>query len=419
MNRVWKFFTSLRLTVVCLAFGIILIWIGTVAQADEGLYQAQARYFKQWLVWGVTLWGHRIPVLLPGGYLLGVALITNLVAAHIKRFQWGWKKVGIHLTHAGVVIMLVGQLFTDQFSHETRMRFAEGETRNYSESGFDYELAFVSDLDPKNEQVVAIPAKLLAGGGELKNDKLPFTVRVKSFWPNSEPAFRAPMAANAPPLADKGVAQHFDFKPMPETHKMDDKNVPTAVVELVGPQGSLGTWVTPGWSGDADMVASIRRSFEQQAGRDMGGKIAGQLTEPQTVEAEGRKYTFSLRPARVYRPFAVTLLTTKNEYYAGSDIPKNFQSRVRIENPESRENREVDIFMNNPLRYAGLTFYQYQMGRDELNVNRGTSTLQVVRNPSWLAPYLGCIVVGIGMAYQFLFHLVGFIRKRTANPLPA
>ena len=48
MKRLWKFLTSLRLTVVLLALGIVLVWVGTVAQADEGLYQAQARYFKHY-----------------------------------------------------------------------------------------------------------------------------------------------------------------------------------------------------------------------------------------------------------------------------------------------------------------------------------------------------------------------------------
>lgn len=419
MNSLWKFFTSLRLTVVCLAFGIILVWIGTVAQADEGLYQAQARYFKQWLVWGVTLWGHRIPVLLPGGYLLGVVLVVNLVAAHIKRFHWAWRKLGIHLTHAGIVLMLVGQLFTDQFSNESRMRFAEGESRDYSESGFHYELAFIRDLDAKTEEVVAIPDQFLAQGGEVRHEKLPFTIRVKSYWKNSEPAFRAPMAANAPALTEKGVGRNFDFKETKETKKMDDKNVPTAIIELVGPQGVLGTWAASGWSGDADMASVVRMSFERQAGREMATRIGTQLTEPQTVEVDGKKYTFSLRPVRTYQPFKFTLLKTTNDYYPGTDIPKNFQSRVRIDNPTSKESREADIYMNNPLRYSGLTFYQYQMGRDEMVAGRGTSTLQIVRNPSWLAPYIGCIVVGLGMAYQFLFHLVGFIRKRTANPLPA
>ncbi|HEY0456064.1 MAG TPA: ResB protein required for cytochrome C biosynthesis, partial [Verrucomicrobiae bacterium] len=60
-------------------------------------------------------------------------------------------------------------------------------------------------------------------------------------------------------------------------------------------------------------------------------------------------------------------------------------------------------------------FYQYQMGRDELDSNRGSSTLQVVRNPGWLTPYAGCMMVGGGMVIQFLMHLIGFITKRRAK----
>jgi hypothetical protein len=105
-------------------------------------------------------------------------------------------------------------------------------------------------------------------------------------------------------------------------------------------------------------------------------------------------------------------LTTKHELYPGTKIPKNFQSRVRIENERTGENREVDISMNDPLRYQGLTFYQYQMGLAELSANARSSTLQVVRNPSWLAPYFGCILVGAGLVIQFMYHLTGFIRRR-------
>ncbi len=426
MKHVWKFLTSLRLTVACLAFGIVLVWVGTVAQADEGLYIAQERYFKQWWIVGVTLWGKSLPVVLPGGYLIGVVLLVNLVAAHIKRFQWGWKKVGVHLTHAGIVVMLLGQLITDKKQVESRMRFTEGETRNYSESGLDYELAVVREVDEKNEEVVAIPGSLLTKGGEIRHEKLPFTIRVKEYWENSEPSFRAPVTANATPITNKGVGQRFDFKASTITKKMDDKNVPTAVLEFAGPEGSLGTWYAPGWAGDAAMVVALRRSFQAEVGRERALEIAGQLTAPQVLEAGGKKYTFSLRPVRIYKPFSVTLLETKHEVYPGTvsagnpqGIPTNVQSRVRLENPAANEKRAVDIFMNNPLRYGGLTFFQYPLDQNELAANRGVSTLQVVRNPSWLAPYIGCIIVGLGMTWQFMYHLVGFVRKRTAQPLPA
>jgi len=38
--------------------------------------------------------------------------------------------------------------------------------------------------------------------------------------------------------------------------------------------------------------------------------------------------------------------------------------------------------------------------------------LQVVRNPSWLTPYAGCIMVAAGLVTQFMIHLVGFVSRR-------
>jgi hypothetical protein len=63
--------------------------------------------------------------------------------------------------------------------------------------------------------------------------------------------------------------------------------------------------------------------------------------------------------------------------------------------------------MNNPLRYAGETFYQASFDRDD----QGT-VLQVVHNPSWLTPYFSCVLVAAGLLVQFLTHLLGFVRKR-------
>lgn len=414
-DRVWRFLTSLRLTVVLLAFSVLLVFVGTVAQADEGLYNAQERYFKHWIVWGINLFGNKLPIPLPGGYLLGMLLLANLLASYIQRFEWTWRKLGIHLTHAGVILLLVGQLTTDLFSRETQMRFVEGQTLSYSEGALNFELAFTTQADAATDEIVTIPAYLLARGGELRHGNLPFMVRVKSFWPNSNMAFRAPMQQNAPPLAPNGLGRNFDFEQARETRKLEERNIPTAVIELVTPKESLGAWIATGWAGDGTLVNGVRADYARQAGQETAEHIVNRLVEPQTVNVNGKAWSFVMRPVRVYNPFSITLLQTTHKVYPGTDIPKDFRSRVRIENPRTGENREVEIFMNSPLRYGGQTFYQYQMGRDELDANRGTSTLQVVRNPSWLAPYAGCIVVGVGLCVQFMIHLVGFVsRKKTA-----
>jgi hypothetical protein len=391
------------------------VFLGTLAQVDEGLYNAQARYFRQWIIFGLDLFGRKIPLILPGGYLIGTMLLLNLVAAHIYRFQLSTKKIGIQLTHLGVILLLVGQLVTDMKSRETQIRFVEGETKSYSESPRNYELIFTSDDGANGEQVVAIPDKLLTRGGEMKIDDLPFTIRVKSFWKNSEPTFRAPMMQNAPPLTTNGVAANFDFRPAAETKTTDDKNVPTALIEIIGANGSLGDWIVSDWTTDDEMIRALEQGYAQQMGADMTTKIVARLVEPQSIFADGKKFTFALRPARVYHPFSLTLLKATHSIYPGTDIPKDFRSRVRLQNPQTGENREVEIYMNAPLRYAGLTFYQYQMTAGEAAQQAGvlpSSVLQVVRNPAWLTPYLGCALVAAGLVTQFMFHLVGFISKR-------
>jgi len=409
MKKIVDFFTSLKLTVVLLAFAIVLVFVGTLAQADEGLYGAQAHYFKQWVVIGAHLFGHKVPLILPGGYLLGVLLLVNLIAAHIYRFELSRKKLGIQLAHAGVIVLLVGQLSTDMLAREMQMHFTEGETRSYSESATDYELIFIAD-----GLVTAIPEKLLKPGDALKIENLPFTIRVKEHWRNSNLNFRAPMLQNGPPLTTNGVAQNFDFKPAEDVKTTDEKNVPTVVLEFLTPAGSLGSWVVSDWSGDPALVESVRNGYMQMGG-DLAQQIAGQLTAPQTIVVDGKTFTFTMRPARVRHSFALTLLKATHTTYPGTDIPKDFRSRVRIDNPQTGEKREVEISMNHPLRYGGYTYYQYQMdaGQSAQMAGRApTSVLSVVRNPSWLTPYVGCAMVGAGLLIQFLYHLAGFVTKR-------
>jgi hypothetical protein len=384
IDRLWKFFTSLRLTVVCLGFGIVLVFLGTIAQVNEGLWQAQARWFKSFFIWwGPAGAGWQIPVL-PGGYLVGIVLVLNLLAAHIKRFQFTKKQFGINLTHLGIILLLVGQLVTDLMSQESTVSLREGETRNFVESHRENELVFLTDVDAGQDTVVSIPEEIVAKKGEITHPKLPFTVRVKDYALNGSLRQRAPMVDSGPPPATQGVGPKVTALPQPEVKTTDERNLPYAVVEIVNAGASLGTW------------------------------LVSPFLDQQEFKIGDKTWRVALRFEREYTPFSVKLLKTTHEVYRGTEIPKNFQSRVRIENPRTSENREVDIYMNNPLRYEGLTFYQYQMGRDE-RAAVGTSTLQVVRNPSWLTPYFGCAIVALGLIYQFLFHLVRFITKRRAT----
>lgn len=387
--------SSLRLTVILLALGIVVTFFGTLAQTEDGLYVAQQRYFRSWFsVWSPHDPGWKwVRIPLPGGYLLGVLLLANLIAAHTTRFKPTWRKSGIFLTHLGVILLLLGQLATDMFSRESRMTFAEGEARNYSEDFQKTELVFLgATTNGAMDLVVAIPDGRLVPGAEIRHPELPFVVKVREFAENSRVRDRAPMVdTNTPPPATQGTGARVVFQPAPPTRKMDERNLPAVVVELADTQGTaLGTWL-----------------------------FALVLDEQPIANASAGGWRAVLRPTRYYQPFSLGLLKTTHEVYPGTRTAsdprgraRNFASRVTIDRPSTGERREVEISMNEPLRYDGLTFYQHQMTRDERDGSgRGISGLQVVRNPSWLAPYFGTLFVLVGLIVQFGIHLVEFLRR--------
>jgi len=380
LKSFFQFFTSLRLTVVCLGLATLLVFVGTIAQVEQGLYQAQDRYFRSFFVYwspGGADWG--IPVF-PGGYLLGGILTLNLISNYIRRYKFNWANIGLLTVHLGLVMLLVGQLFTDLLSTESAMNLQLEETKNYSEDFFASELVVADTTDPDTARVVSIPTTLLSTTSSVPLPQKPFELQVRKFWPNAELLEKAATGAVASG-ATEGVGKSLLVQSRPPTVKMEERNVPAAAVTLSDAGESLGTWLVSG------------------------------LLRPQTFTHEGRSYEIAMRPKRHYTPYSLTLLDLRHDVYPGTDIPKNFSSRVRIENPESGERREVLIYMNSPLRYQGLTYYQYQMAA------RGpvkSSTLQVVRNPGWLTPYLACILVGVGLTWQFMAHLIGFLKQRSA-----
>src|SRR5256886_13344045 len=134
LRKIVDLVTSLKLTIVCLAAGMALIFAGTIAQVHLGIHEAQQRYFQSMFVWRPPDGrGFHVPIF-PGGHLIGAVLLINLIAAHVKRFRWTWRKLGIHLTHAGLIIMLAAGLFTDLVAVESHMRLANGATKHNSQA---------------------------------------------------------------------------------------------------------------------------------------------------------------------------------------------------------------------------------------------------------------------------------------------
>lgn len=380
LDRLIRLFTSLKLTVVCLVLAMLLVFFGTLAQVEMGLYKAQNEFFRSFFVyWGPKGADWKVPVF-PGGYLIGWVMLVNLFVAHLRYYKSGWKHLGIVFIHLGMVLLLLGQFATDMLSVESTLHLREGETKNYTVADRRTELAVVDVSDDKQEKVVAIPQRVLEQQGEVAHPELPFKLRVQKFMANSAVANRR---ANAPEPAasDQGFGAQLVVQELPHVTEMNRRDVPSALVEVMSPTGSLGTWL-----------------------------VSEFINQPQGFALEGRRYELSLRQRREYKPYSLTLLEFRHDKYPGTEIPKNFSSRVRLKHAQTGEEREVLIYMNNPLRYGGATYYQASFDTD----NQGT-VLQVVRNPGWLTPYIACVLVSAGLLWQFLMHLFKFLgRRRTA-----
>jgi hypothetical protein len=302
-----------------------------------------------------------------------------LIAAHLKRFRWTWRKLGIHLTHAGLIIMLAGGLFTDLFAVESHMQLARGDARNYSEDMRQTELAVIDTSSDDLDQVTAIPDTVLRHNRVIDHSSLPFRIAVRNFYPNSRLKMLSQAGEGARPIANQGPGAMIAVEPVAQATAQDERDVPTAAIEILPRDGgSLGTWL-----------------------------VSDALGAPQTFTSGGRTWMITLRPVRHYKPFSVTLQKFTHEKYAGTEIPKDFSSKVTLIDPERSVNRDVLIYMNHPLRYRGETFYQAGFQKDD-----SATILQVVHNPSFIAPYVACVIVAAGLLVQFGFHLVGFSRKR-------
>src|ERR1041384_5671910 len=187
---------SLRLTVILLAMSMLLVYAGTWAQIDAGIWEVQKKYFHSWFTWinfatflprpqspGDFHMPGGFPFL--GGYTLGALLLTNLLAAHSVRFKFSAKRIGVILIHFGLVLLLLGEFFTSLFAVESQMTIMPGEGISWSQDIRHTELAVVDKSPSDYDQVVVIPEGMLKKDAVINDPALPFTVRIDAYYANS------------------------------------------------------------------------------------------------------------------------------------------------------------------------------------------------------------------------------------------
>lgn len=439
LKTILKPFASLTLTVILLAFSMVLIYAGTCAQVHMDIWRVQHEYFHNMIAWvGLEYFipnfgGHaprnwpQIPI--PGGYLLGPLLLINLLAAHAVRFKFSikdlwlipqmavigyalytWqmtggatpmliaialgvlflvtlflvhsKRAGVIVIHLGLVLLLIGEGITSGAAKETRMEITEGSYATYSSDIREPELAVVDKSAAETDRHVVVPKSMLKTGATF-NDPLPFRVTVDEYLANSRP-----VNASADPS-----------KPSIQ----DDATQPWTVKDAKGVTGVQG--------GAVDLPSAFV-TVAGKDGRPIGKYLLTVMTrKPQVIDVGGKQYELSLRFQRDYKPFKIHLTDFKFDRYTGTNVAKNFSSDVVLDDPANHEHREVHISMNNPLRYRGETYFQADWDKE----TEQKTILQVVRNPAATLPYVAILIAGIGLVIHFGVTLINFLSKRTAT----
>ncbi len=278
--------------------------------------------------------------LFPGGASVGLLLLTNLLAAHWLRLERSRRKAGMWLAHLGLILLFAGEFAAAAFRTESRLALQEGRPKNYSEETHRAELVLMDAADPARDKVYAVPRELFNRPGDVRDARMPVALRV--------------LRVEASPADGDGGAGRV-----------------VADVEALDAGRSLGVWRLLDGSGTSREFTSA-----------------------------GRVCRLAVRPARRYFPYTLTLEKFRRDVYPGTDIPKNFSSRVRLSDPDKGPDRGVLISMNSPLRYGGRTFYQSGFG-----MNDTLSVFQVVENPSRRLPYVSCVMVAVGLLIHFLSRL--------------
>jgi hypothetical protein len=379
IKKVLKACASLNITLFCLSFFMLLVFIGTLSQVDLGIYYAQKKYFESFFVWA-SIGSFRFPYL-PGGFLLGGLLLINLVAVLSTRMKWVWKNSGLILIHLGLIALLGGGAVNTILTTESQMAIKESKSMAYSLHRRSVELALIDELQSTVNTLITITQSELEAENLVEIKEYGLSVQTHFFFENSQVATTHIPGSSKIEEITHGIGQHVFFKYLKPFVRDDLRNNASIIVSFIGEDGK------------------VERRL-----------LSLDLNKAQTVMVGSTPLKVILRPQRFYNDYSITLKDFKHDVYPGTDIPKNFSSDIVLDDSETGEKRDFKIYMNHPLRYKGKTYFQASFAQNDT-----VSIFQVVDNPGWLLPYLSCLMITLGMCIQFMSGLLGFIKRGKKN----
>ncbi len=378
VTKAIELLASYRLAAAVFVLLLLLVYLGTLDQIENGLFAAQEKYFSS--LFFIHTFFDFIPMVLPGGYLLMIVLTVNLLCGGILRMRKGWSQAGVLVMHSGILLLMAGAFITFKFSYDGHMTLYEDQRSNEFQSYHDWELTVTeATLDGDAKQFVidndALQRLAQDGRKEFSDPALPFTLALYDFEPNAVRTPKGPMFETPAKIVEGSFLQPLD------RDRQNERNV-------------------------AGVYATIK---EKGGGGTRDGILWAMDQAPWTVTAEGKPWLVELRRKRWQVPFTVVLDQFTRELYPGTNTPRVFKSNIT--KIEDGGEQKINIEMNEPLRHEGYTFFQASWGPQDAGPNEPLfSTFAVVRNPADQFPLYACIVITTGLLLHFSLKLRKYLR---------
>ena len=295
------------------------------------------------------------------------------------------------LIHIAVGMLMFGQFAFGDRQIEERLNLVEGQTSNMVCRTDEIELACieVAEETETKEDVTAISGRLLkarAGGEPIALEDLPFDIKVLEYLTNTSVTRVGPFAENRA-TAGLGTSWLAIGRP-PEGGASSKSNVAAAYVQLVDRKNGkdLGVFLVPQYLNDRSQLFM---------------EAEGDICD--TVDTASGPWRIQLRFRREYKPYEVRLDDVRRINYSASETPRDYSSFVTFTDEATGTEQPGRIWMNNPVRYRGETFFQSNYSKIQLadgSMSEMTG-LQVVENAGWLIPYVACVLAFWGMLAHF------------------
>lgn len=461
MQKFWRFSTSFQLGIPILVALTILIMWGTIVESQYDAFAAQKLVYSSWMMYvTMSLLVYNLTIVmvdrLPWKQRHAPFILVHIGIIMIIVGGWVTQKYGID---GSLMLPINGKNNYVQVAQTDVVVYATFDGDRYTKV-FENEVDFF--LHPPTEDK---PFKINLGDNEILIKKYVKYARVskklmKSMDANAGSSVKFQLQnANVQQVeiltqASKSKTADVNFGPLKvvlghdvkekgrKDHGTNEiyfnpKNDLELVYELYRKEEmksfksgtiKIGEMIATGWMGlELRLLDYLPQATEEWDVTEVERPTP--LTSPALLIQFGEKthwtllndviklfgtseaFLFSFQNRRLDLGFPVYLKKFDMTHYDGTQKAKTYSSEVEIVPPTGALPVAGLIEMNEPLKYAGYTFYQASFNQDEKTGEPTASVLSVNLDPGRWIKYLGSLVLSLGIVWLF----VQTRRRKTAQ----